>query len=588
MNTAPPGLYFLGPCSTAPDLLESIGPFRAGASGHLTSRAHRNGWHLFFDGILTHGRQLGRTDAETALHAFLHGGLDALHALEGFYNVLLLHGERQQVYLFSDPLCTRPWYLYESGEALAAAPTPLAFAEWKLSMSLDRLELFHLFRFMNTSLGRTLVREVERLLPGMRYELEGGVPLRRRSYQSFAYREDRSITFEESVERMKSFFAGVMHGVLTHPRLAGLPVHLPLTAGLDSRHILGELLAQDRPPAALRHIRFQTSDYEPVRQMAEGLGLPLLCAEAAGLDWPHLVHRWMHRSGGLVHVHQAHFLEMAQRVPPGGALGFNGYLMDLLMAINPWHVLPSGADPAEHLWDRHYTRRGMLNLLLPDAAALADDSLARFRTFARRFEGPDWYRLTLLHVHHRGLHYTGPMDPMFADDVFHFSPGAHVRSLDYFLTVPRDVAGNRRARLEAMRRYFPELADYPNAYGRPYSAYDTLHKPRAKKWQYVRPWLQALLSGLRKDPAPESVHARLRHIPDLRCMHYTAVHDSALVREGHLRRMGAEASWRLLNLGGYQGWALTSLLTAEVAYRLLVKHESPEAVADWLLPAESS
>ena len=83
-------------------------------------------------------------------------------------------------------------------------------------MSLDRLELFHSFRFGHSSFGRTLVQEVERLRPGIRYVWKDG-ELSEERYLSFAYREDRCITFDESVERVKGFFADVMHGTLTHP-----------------------------------------------------------------------------------------------------------------------------------------------------------------------------------------------------------------------------------------------------------------------------------------------------------------------------------------------------------------------------------
>jgi hypothetical protein len=584
-----PGLYFVSrPGAESPAaLLERTGPFHAASVGRLTSRAARGGWHLLFDGILTHERVPDQTDAEAMLNTFLDGGFDALHALEGFYNVLLLQAERGEAHLFSDPLCTRSWYLYQQGNTVAAAPTPLAFAAWELPMSLDRGGLFDTLRFMHGSLDRTLVQEVERLLPGTRYTWKGDAPLQKQPYVSFEHCPDLSITLEESAERLKTFFAEVMRGTLTHPRLESLPVHLPLTAGLDSRHILGELLDQDRPPEALRHVRFRPYDYEPARQIAEGLDLPMLAPPVARLDWPRLVERWMRRSAGLVNVHQAYLLEMTGRVPSNGAIGFNGYLMDWLMAVSPLKALPPGTTPAQHVWDRHKMGRGMLALLLPDASSLAEDSLNRLRAFAQRFEGPRWYRAVLLIVHQRGLHYTGPMDPMFADDAFYFSPGAHVRSLRYFQTVPRAVGGDRRARLEAMRRYFPELAAYPNADGHPYDAYDVLMKSSSSWWsQYGRPWLEALRSGFRDDPAPGTEHAWLRQIPALRSMHRVVARDSALARDGHLRGRGARASWGLLRAGGYQAWTLMSLLTAETAYRLLVRQEPLRDVTGWLFQEE--
>lgn len=590
VNDAPaPGLYFLHAPERAPSgvrgrslpaPLGTVGAFRAGVAGRLGSHAARGGWHLFFDGALTHGRERGQSDAATALGAFLEnsgtsgGGFDALHALEGFYNAILLHEREPRAHFFSDPLSSRAWYLYRRGRAVAAAPTPLAFARWGLPMSLDRLELFHTFRFMHSCLGRTLAEEVERLQPGLRYTLRERAPMQTRRYRSFAHRPDPDVTLDESVERMKTFFGDVTRGLLTHPRLAGRPVHLPLTAGLDSRHILGELLEQDCPPAALHHIQIEDADYQPVREMAAGLGLELHAPTLADLDWPRVLRRWAARSGGLVSVHQSYLLGMIAALPRGGeALMLGGYLMDGLMTISPWTALPEGTGPAEHVWNQRYTRPGMLRLLFPDRGALADESFAHLRAAAARFDGPRWYRAVLLAMHQRGLHYTGPLDPLFADDALHFSPGAHVRSLDYFRTVPRAVAGDRKARLEALRRHFPDLAAYPGPDGRSYRRKDRLLKTAASRSQYVRPWLEAIRSGFRKDPAPESEHAWLRHIAPLRRVHRAAARESALVEDGHLRGLGPRASWLLLHAGGYQGWTLMSLLTAEVAYRLLMRQE---------------
>jgi hypothetical protein len=164
-------------------------------------------------------------------------------------------------------------------------------------------------------------------------------------------------------------------------------------------------------------------------------------------------------------------------MPPGGALGFSGYLMDWLVAINPWVDLPEGREAVEHVQNQFYTHSGMLSLLLPGASELAERSETRLRSFAEPFNGPEWYRAIVLATHHRGLHHIGPLDAKFADDAFVFPPGAHRDSLDYFRTVPRAVGGNRRARLEAMRRYFPELAAYPDDKGRPYSEYDSYMNP---------------------------------------------------------------------------------------------------------------
>lgn len=537
---------------------------------------------LTFDGLLTAGRVEGQNDAATALDAFLNEGIDALRALDGFYNLVLVHDDGR-LWALSDPLSARPWYVYRRDGTLALAPTPLAFARWNLPMSLDRLELFHTFRFGHSSYGRTLVREVELLRPGLEISVDKAGDLTVQETFEARYRDDRSLSLGDSAEWVRALMADLVRGTRSHPRLRDLPVWLPLTAGLDSRHLLAELLAQDALPEALQHILFLRKDYEPVVQMAEGLGLPLRCTPVADLDWPTLLRRWAVRSAGLVSVHQSYLLHLAEDAPPGGALGFDGYLMDWLLAVNPWQSLPEGVDAGTHVWGRHYTRGGMLRALFPDASALADESLALFRTRARRFDGPEWAKATLLDLHHRGLHYTGPLDPMMADDKVHVSPGAHRRALEFFLTVPRDVGGDRRARLEAMRRFFPDLATYPDSSGVPYTSYDRLQKFRGNRRQYIAPIVKAVLSGFRLDPAPETAHSRLRQIEVLREVHRRVVERSALVADGHVRGAAVRASWLGLRAGGYQAWTLMALLSADTAYRLLIRGDDFEAVLDDLL-----
>ena len=46
--------------------------------------------------------------------------------------------------------------------------------------------------------------------------------------------------------------------------------------------------------------------------------------------------------------------------------------------------------------------------------------------------------------------------------------------------------------------------------------------------------------------------------------------------------MGLKLSWHLNEMGGYQGWTLMSFLSAEVAYRLLVKKQSQTEVLNLL------
>lgn len=551
------------------------------ATGALASQARKGPLRCWFDGLLTADRLEGQPDAQAALEAYRRRGIEGLTALEGFYNLCLVDERKRTTYLLSDPLCSRPLYLYRSQDGVAAAPTPLAFADWSLPMHLSRTGLYGSFRFLHSSGRSTIVEEVERLQPGLLYQLKAGGTVESRRVHSLDPNLDSSMTLDEATKWLKSSFGSVIEGILGHPRLRDRSIHLPLTAGLDSRHILGELLDQGHSPQQIRHICIKESEYEPVRQMAEGLDLFLHDVPIEELDMPALTRRWMERSGGLVNVHQSYLLHLAQHDVPEAVLGFNGYLMDWFLGISPRDYPPPG-DPLAPLWNRTYTRPTMLKALFEDEADLKTSMRDRLEAIVGKIDGPDWYRVIMGDFHQRGLHYTGVIDPMMADDALYVSPGAHPWSLEFMQTVPKEVGGERRARLEAMRRYFPELAQYPGPDGVPYAEKTMLKKTIGSRWEKVGPILKAVATGFRRDPAPESEHEWLRRIGSFHAMHRRAVFDSALVRDGHLRARGPKGAWYLLQVGSFQAWPLMSHLTAETAYRLLVKQQSLDDVTEWL------
>lgn len=555
--------------------------FRATASGTLSSHAATEEVYCWFDGLLTADRGEGRTDAETALNAYRKRGVEGITALEGFYNLFLVDENREIGYLLSDPLCSRPLYLYSRNGHTAAAPTPLSFAEWDLPMELSRTGLYGIFRFLHSSGRQTLIEEVERLQPGLLYRIETNGDVTSERVHSLDYDVSSDMTLDEATEWLKSSFGSVVEGVLGHPRLRDRAIHLPLTAGLDSRHILGELLDQGHPPEQIRHVYIKESEYEPVRQIADGLDLPLHSVPMEELDVPALTRRWMERSGGLVNVHQSYLLHLAEHDASEAVLGFNGYLMDWFLGIAPRdHPAPDNA--VGPLWDRTYTRPNMLRALFADEADLQAPVKARLEDIVESVDGPAWYRMMMGDFHQRGLHYTGVIDPMLADDALYVSPGAHRWSLEFVRTAPKEIAGERRARLEAMRRYFPELAAYPGPNGVPYAEQSMLKKLKSSPLEKVAPILKAVVTGFQTDPAPESEHEWIRQIDAFHAMHRRVVFDSALVRDGHLRARGTKGAWYLLRAGGFQAWTLMSLLTAETAYRLLVKQQSIDDVTDWL------
>src|SRR5690606_2367408 len=98
--------------------------------------------------------------------------------------------------------------------------------------------------------------------------------------------------------------------------------------------ILAELLAQDRPPALLHHVRLTEPDLAPVRLIARALDLPLRAVDVADLDYAVLLRRRVAATAGTAHFHQLYLMSVAADLPPAGVIGFDGYLADKLLGLS--------------------------------------------------------------------------------------------------------------------------------------------------------------------------------------------------------------------------------------------------------------
>lgn len=578
-----PGIYLIPAKDLNAQGYHTFGSHRVCAKGRLSSHARRAGWTLFMDGLLIQRPSNYTTDAGLALDVFLDKGIYALRELQGFFNILILSTDGEQLYAVSDLLCSRPWYIYRNNSEVAAAPTPTAFAAAGLPMTMNRQALYEQIRLLHTGYDRTLVKEVQRVLPGHAYRFSSKGLEEKIVLWQFHQNVDHSLSLDECASWVTDLCSQAISGVLTHPTLKNLPVQLPLTGGLDSRHILGELIAQGRTPELLRHVRIQEADYKPVKEIADDLGIPLLAPQLDELNTKQLLKRWSMRSGGLVNVHQYYLLHLKNALPGAPAISFNGYLMDILvgMAAKTSKINPDA--PHKSVWNRTYSGPLIRRLLIPGEKYWAKETEQLFLDEISRYKGEPWFRMLVLDIHHRGLHYTGIIDTMLSDEVFSFSPGAGAEAFRFMSAAPHGIAGDKKARLHALRQYFPHLAAFPGTEGRSFSEMNArpeiINNPLLKN---ARLLFNSLRTGFHEDPAPETEHAWLRQNKDLHQIHKTVVYDSALVKDGYLYEKGLKTSWNLHKKGGYQAWMLMSVLSAEVAYRILVKKHPPDSVISWL------
>ncbi|MEX0844457.1 MAG: hypothetical protein WD022_04215 [Balneolaceae bacterium] len=559
-----------------------FGSYTAFVIGHLGSSYKKNGWTLFLDGILIDRPKKELSDAEFALELFLEKGIKELQQTNGFYNILIINSSGSEILFLSDLLCNRTWYLYQNDKVFGLSPSPVYFSKLNFDTSLNEQALYEQIRLLHTGGERTLVNEIKRILPGKIYKISENTFHQIASFK-FKQEPDHSLNLDECSEELANLCRTAIQGVINHPKLKDLPTQLPLTGGLDSRHLLGELFAQGKPPELLRHILIQQKDYVPVKKMADDLKLPLKVNNLEQINTKINVKRWVNRSGGLVNIHQYYLLDLKNGIPQDKTISFNGYLMDILLGLAVKTDKLDSNSPHKTVWNRTYSSPTIRKLLIPNEAHWSKVTEELFINEIEQFEGEPWFKMLMLDIHHRGLHYTGIVDSILADEVFSFSPGATIEAYRFAATSPHEIAGDKKARLHALQKYFPKMAAYPGLEGKSFADMEIrpeiIEHPFKKNLKLI---IKTILSGFKQNYNAETEHSWIRNHPDLHIIHKNMIFDSKLAEDGYIRNLGLKTCWKLNQMGGYQGWTLMSLLSAEVAYRILIKGEDEKNVLNWL------
>lgn len=549
----------------------------------MTEVFKRDNWTVYLDGIIADKHHQGLPDAEVLLDIFQTNGLNAIHKLDGFFNVLFVNEYSQTCYFTSDLFCNRAWYIYKNGKTVSLSSTPLFFSEHNLDISLNRQVLYEQTRLQYSGNERTIFNEIERVHPGRTYSYSFEDGLMFEQAFNFEQQTDPALTLNKCADEITQISRNVISTICNHPKLKQADIRMPLTGGLDSRYILGELLSQGRVPKELYHIILVQADFKSVLEVSNKLKIPSSIINFYDLDTKNLTRRWIERSAGLINFHQHYLLDIKNFSDKAPSVSFDGYLMDTMVGQAIKGVMKNPGAPQIEIFNRTYTGELMLKALFNDSDVLKKQTLNLFHEEISRYKGEPWFKMIIMDMHHRGLHYLGCLGSMMADDMFSCSPGAISSFYHYMASAPFDVAGYKKAYLFSMSKNFPELAAIPGYHGVPFSEMNELRNninhPLKKNLVRIGTNIKRRASKVEVDITE---HAWLRKNKLLKKAHKNVVFDSQLAKDGHIISNGMKQSWSIHQLGGYQAWTLMSLLTSEVAYRLLVKKQSPTEVESWL------
>ena len=213
------------------------------------------------------------SDCETILHAYRQHGDDFIRHLHGMYAFALWDARRRRLLLVRDRLGIKPLFLARLPDGLAFASELKAL--YPLLPGGPEVEPQGLVQYVQNqfSSGRTtVVRHVERLLPGEALAIEADGSERRWRYWSATAVECHACGEAEAMERFDALMAQVMR---EHMR-ADVPFGLFLSGGVDSSILLALLTRYGELPVRTFSVGFPESritDELPLAQrIAERFG----------------------------------------------------------------------------------------------------------------------------------------------------------------------------------------------------------------------------------------------------------------------------------------------------------------------------
>ena len=522
------------------------------------------------DGILTGiDRCTGEKDADAALRLYQNQGIKALSELSGYFTLLLIEKDAERTWVISDPLASRPYYIYTHAGMVSTGPDASFPRRLGLPVTLDRQVLYQMFRINHPLGGKCLAREIERTRAFTLYKITPDGSIQRKAPSQIEQNPDPRLTLDNAADQMHEAASHAVDAILKHPLARSRKLELPLTAGYDSRHLLGELLALRRPPDRIRHVRVDEADYFPVEMMSRDLHLDLHAPRFEDIDQANLLRIWLRNTAGQVHLHQLYLFGVGPEAGSSSILGLTAYLSGLLFSYAPL------GSPINR---RHYTRNS-LGLLFPDRNRQAREFKNRVETELNFFKGEEAFRIIAADAVNRSPRYAGAAFTELGDHAIYFPPAADRATWEWFRRVPASLAWRQKARIRMFERHFPQLGRFPTRNGFP------LIRPHSKDNipSTSSPAQKRQRTKQSRNPVPPTPHAWLRAHPTLRNLTERVVSESKLCEDGQISHSVVQFLWKTHQYGAFNGWALMSLVTTEAAYRILIRGEDPDSVADWLI-----
>lgn len=559
------------------------------SSGLLISTAENEKHRLIMDGIFF-DEESDRVEAEIALEIIEKDGIESVVRRNGHFNIALIDKDTGNIDLISDVLATKPWYFYKNGKDIAAAPTPVFFAEKDLKIDLNSQAVFETIVYNFTLSDITLVKQVTRNRPFRHIRVGKDKIEQIGNYKLHSPDEKKLDTREKMAQKIFEIISRNVRNIINNRKLRTTDVQMPLTGGFDSRHILGTLLKNRKRPVNLRHINIQGIDVKPVDIIAEDLGIPLQKKDVNDLDFKKISTDWLTRSGGFINFHQTYLFDLILDKPENEMIGFDGYLMDGLLGIRPLFKPVDNIDDVENIIRKSYGSGKVLRTLFKNYYGHTDSVRKNISERLSMFNGSPLEKGLFQQILTRSVKYTGSIFPVCGDSLINFAPGACHDSIEFALNASWQEGMYNKARYTMLKKYYPEMDSYPSIYGKKFSELNNDNSNPLKKEKIQKVFKSGILRSIALfipkltfglfEPVKEGEHYWLRRVPELRAMMEKFVDNSLIVKDNIIDGKAISKIWKAHKRGAFNAWTMMNLFTVECAYRALVKKQPVEDIVN--------
>lgn len=225
------------------------------------------------------------SDCEVLLHAYLEYGDRFIEKIAGMFAFALWDGTRRRLILARDRLGIKPLYYYSDAKRFLFASEMKALLPF-IHPDIDPQAMVESLQNQFSSGEKTLIRGVQRVLPGEMITVDPDIGINRKNYWSLSSVRPCGLDYEEAEQEFSLLFETVM---LQHMR-SDVPYGLFLSGGVDSAIILSMLHRLQSSQITTFSLGFSdtdmTNELEDAQRMADHfqtMHIPIMLGKAEAL-----------------------------------------------------------------------------------------------------------------------------------------------------------------------------------------------------------------------------------------------------------------------------------------------------------------